>query len=159
LAGQGTLGREFEAQAPDLDTVLVAVGGGGLIGGVAGWYGDHVRVVGVEPDACPTLHAALKAGAPVDVTVGGLAADSLGATRVGGLMFEIARRHVAEVVLVDDEAIRDAQRQAWRTLRVALEPGGAAALAAITSGAYRPQRGERVGVVLCGGNADLAKVA
>lgn len=160
LEGQGTLAREFESQAPNLDTVLVAVGGGGLIGGVAAWFGGvtgrRVRVVGVEPEACPSLHRALHAGEPVDVTVGGVAVDSLGATRVGALMFPIARAHVDRVVLVSDDDIRAAQRLAWDGLRLALEPGGAAALAALASGAYVPAPDEHVGVVLCGGNVDPA---
>lgn len=160
LEGQGTLAREFEVQAPYLDTVLVAVGGGGLIGGVAAWFGGatdrRVRVVGVEPEACPSLHRALRTGEPVDVTVGGVAVDSLGATRVGALMFPIARAHVERVVLVSDDDICAAQRLAWDGLRLALEPGGAAALAALSSGAYLPAPGERVGVVLCGGNVDPA---
>ena len=158
LEGQGTLAREFEAQDADLDTVLVAVGGGGLIGGIAAWFGgaptQRVRVVGVEPEACPSLHAALAAKQPTSVTVGGVAVDSLGATQVGSLMFPIAQAHVDRVVLVSDDAIRAAQRLAWDGLRVALEPGGATALAAIASGAYKPAPGERVGVVLCGGNVD-----
>jgi threonine dehydratase len=158
LEGQGTLAREFELQVEGLDTVLVAVGGGGLIGGVAAWFGGgtgrHVRVVGVEPEACPSLHHALAAGIPVDVTVGGIAVDSLGATQVGSLMFPIARAHVERVVLVSDDSIRQAQRLAWDGLRLALEPGGAVALAALASGAYLPEPGERVGVILCGGNVD-----
>lgn len=158
LAGQGTLAREFAAQVPDLDVVLVAVGGGGLIGGVSAWFGEapgrRVRVVGVEPEACPSLHRALAVGEPVDVAVGGIAVDSLGATRVGSLMFQVARRHVDRVVLVSDPAIREAQVRAWSGLRIALEPGGAAALAALTSGAFVPAVNERVGVVLCGGNVD-----
>ena len=158
LEGQGTLAREFEAQGADLDTILVAVGGGGLIGGIAAWFGgaptQRVRVVGVEPAACPSLHAALAAKHPTDVAVGGVAVDSLGATQVGSLMFPIAQAHVERVVLVSDDAIRAAQRLAWDGLRVALEPGGATALAALASGAYVPELGERVGVVLCGGNVD-----
>ena len=162
LQGQGTLAREFESQVASLDTVLVAVGGGGLIGGFAAWFGGGtgrtVRVVGVEPEACPSLHHALAAGEPVDVPVGGLAIDSLGATRVGSLMFPIARAYVDRVVLVTDEAIRSAQRLAWDGLRLALEPGGATALAAVLSGRYVPNPGEHVGVVLCGGNVDLSSL-
>lgn len=165
LAGQGTLARELEAQAGDLDAVLVAVGGGGLIGGVAAWYANasrsgpgRARIVGVEPKACPTLHMALSAGAPVDVQVGGIAADSLGARRVGDLMFGIARTAITDSVLVEDDAILAAQRLLWRDLRLAVEPGGATALAALISRAYRPRAGERVGVVICGGNADLANL-
>ena len=154
LAGAGTLAMELEGQVPDVDTIMVAVGGGGLIGGVASWFGGRVRVVGVEPFACATLHDAMKAGMPVDVPTGGIAVDSLGATRIGSLTFDTAREFIDLVVLVEDDAIRDAQLQAWDSLRVALEPGGAAALAAITSGAYVPIAGERVAIVLCGGNVD-----
>jgi threonine dehydratase len=154
LAGAGTLAMELEGQVPDVDTILVAVGGGGLIGGVASWFGGRVRVVGVEPFACATLHDAMKAGMPVDVPTGGIAVDSLGATRIGSLTFDTAREFIDRVVLVEDDAIRNAQLQAWDSLRVALEPGGAASLAAITSGAYVPSAGERVAIVLCGGNFD-----
>jgi threonine dehydratase len=160
LLGQGTVGAELEAQAPDLDLVLIAVGGGGLIGGVAAWYAGAddgraragVRIVGVEPELAPTLTAALAAGRPVDAEAGGLAADSLAPQRVGEIMFPIARRHVERVVLVTDQAIRQAQEALWRVLRVVAEPGGAAALAALLSGGYRPSEGERVGVLVCGGN-------
>lgn len=159
LAGQGTTAREFEAQSPGLDTVLVAVGGGGFAGGVAAWFEGRVRVVAVEPETSCALHAALAAGAPVDVTVSGLAADSLGARRAGALAFEVARRYVDRVVLVSDAQIRDAQRALWRELRVVAEPGGAAALAALATGAYRPAPGERVGVLVCGANCDPGSVA
>jgi threonine dehydratase len=152
LLGQGTVGAELEGQLPELDSLLVAVGGGGLIGGIAAWYAGRVRVVAVEPEAAPTLARALEAGRPVDVAVGGVAADSLGARRVGALMFPIAREHVERVALVPDAAIRDAQAALWDSLRLVAEPGAAAALAALLSGAYRPAPGERVGVVLCGGN-------
>ena len=158
VAGQGTLARELHRQAPDLDTVLVAVGGGGLIGGTAAYYQGEARVVGVEPELAPTLHAALREGAPVDVATGGLAADSLGARRAGGLAFSIAKRYVDGVVLVEDAAIREAQQALWRSLRIVAEPGGAIALAALLSGRYRPEPGERVGVLVCGGNADLARM-
>ena len=158
VAGQGTLGRELHRQAPDLDTVLVAVGGGGLIGGTAAYYRGEVRVVGVEPELAPTLHAALQEGEPVDVETGGLAADSLGARRAGSLAFSIAQRYVDRVVLVEDAAIREAQRTLWGSLRIVAEPGGAIALAALLSGRYRPEPGERVGVLVCGGNADLARM-
>jgi threonine dehydratase len=155
LAGQGTLARELEDQAPDLDTVLVAVGGGGLIGGIAAWYQSRVKVVGVEPDTCNALHAALGAGAPVTITPSGVAADSLGASSAGRLMFPIAQRHVSHVVLVDDDGVREAQRHLWRTAQLVAEPGGAAALAALLSGRYRPEKDERVGVVVCGGNTTI----
>lgn len=158
VAGQGTLGRELHRQAPDLDTVLVAVGGGGLIGGTAAYYRGEARVVGVEPELAPTLHAALQRGEPVDVETGGIAADSLGARRAGGLAFSVARRYVHGVVLVEDAAIREAQRALWRSLRLVAEPGGAIALAALLSGRYRPEPGERIGVLICGGNADLGRV-
>jgi len=154
MAGQGTVGLEWEEQAP-LDTVLVAVGGGGLIGGIAAWFGGRVRVVGVEPEGSRCLSASLEAGAPVDVTVESIAADSLGARNCGPRVFEVARRHVDRVVLVPDEAIRQAQRRLWHSLRVAAEPGGAAALAALVSGRYVPSPGERVGVLLCGANVSL----
>ena len=152
LLGQGTLALELEAQAPALDTVLVAVGGGGLIGGIAGWYQGGVRVIGVEPESAPTLTRALEAGRPVDAEAGGIAADSLAPRRIGELVFPIARRHVDRVVLVTDDAIRDAQRALWRSVRIVAEPGGAAAFAALLSGRYRPAPGERVGVVVSGGN-------
>jgi threonine dehydratase len=152
LLGQGTIGLELTSQAPELDTVLVAVGGGGLIGGVAAWYAGRVKVVGVEPDAAPTLTEALGAGHPVDAPAGGIAADSLAPRRVGELVFPIARTHVERVVLVSDQAIREAQHALWRALRIVAEPGGAAALAALLSRVYVPAAGERVGVVISGGN-------
>jgi threonine dehydratase len=158
LLGQGTTALELERQlcgpgAPGLDTLLVAVGGGGLIGGIgAALAGTGIRIVGVEPEAAPTLHEALRAGRPVDAPAGGLAADSLAPRRVGTLMFPIAQAQVERVVLVPDAAIAEAQSRLWATLRIASEPGGAAALAALLSGAYRPQPGERVAVLLCGAN-------
>jgi threonine dehydratase len=155
LEGQGTLARELEDQAPGLDTLLVAVGGGGLIGGIAAWYQSQVKVVGVEPVTCNTLHAALAAGERVPVKASGLAADSLGATTVGQLMFGIARDHIAGVALVSDEDIRNAQRKLWRDMQLVAEPGGAAAFAALLSGAYRPEKDERVGVVVCGANTPM----
>ena len=151
LLGQGTLALELERQAP-LDTLLVAVGDGGLIGGIAAWYGGRVKVIGVEPEAAPTLFDALRAGRPVDAPAGGIAADSLAPRRVGELMFPIAQAHVARVVLVSDDAIRRAQRALWEAFRVVAEPGGAATTAALMAGAYVPAAGERVGVVVCGGN-------
>jgi threonine dehydratase len=152
LLGQGTVGLEFEEQDPALDCVLVAVGGGGLIGGIAAWYGGRTKVIGVEPELAPTLHRAMEAGRPVDAPAGGMAADSLAPRRVGELMFPIAQAHVSTVVLVPDEAIAAAQAALWKTLRVVAEPGGAAAMAAILSGRYRPLRGARVGVLACGAN-------
>jgi threonine dehydratase len=151
LLGQGTLGMELEQQAT-IDTLLVAVGGGGLIGGIAAWYEGRIRIVGVEPRLAPTLTRALAAGGPVDAEAGGIAADSLAPRRVGALMYPFAERFVERVVLVDDDGIHEAQGRLWDTLRVVAEPGGAAAYAAILSGAYRPARGERAGVLICGGN-------
>ncbi|HWB49753.1 MAG TPA: threonine/serine dehydratase [Stellaceae bacterium] len=159
LLGQGTVGLELEADRPNIDTLLVATGGGGLIGGIAAWYRGRVRVVSVEPEAAPTLHDALKAGRPVDAPAGGIAADSLAPRQVGRLMFPIARRHVADAVLVGDGAIQDAQRRLWDVLRVAVEPGGAAAMAALLSGRYRPARHERVAVLLCGANTTAVNFA
>ena len=152
LLGQGSVGLELEQQAPDLDTLLVAVGGGGLIGGVAAWYGDRVKVIGVEPELAPTLSNALRLGRPVDSPAGGIAADSLAPKRVGELMFPIAQKYVRDLVVVEDEAIESAQETLWRGLRVATEPGGAAAFAALLSRRYEPRPGERVGVLLCGAN-------
>jgi threonine dehydratase len=152
LLGQGTIGLELEQQAPELDTLLVAVGGGGLIGGIAAWFASRIRVIGVEPEAAPTLFEALRAGRPVDAPAGGIAADSLAPKRVGELVFPIARAHVARVVLVTDDAIRAAQRALWDIVRVVAEPGGAAPTAALLSGAYRPDPGERIGVLVSGGN-------
>jgi len=152
LLGQGTVAREFAAQAPQATTWLVAVGGGGLIGGMAAWSAGRHKIVAVEPEAAPTLHMARAAGRPVDAPAGGIAADSLAPRQVGSLMFPIAQRYVAESVLVPDEAIREAQRVLWRVLRVVAEPGGAAAFAALLSGAYKPMPDERVGVLVCGGN-------
>jgi threonine dehydratase len=151
LLGQGSVGLEFE-QASNLDSLLVAVGGGGLIGGVASWYANRIKVVGVEPEAAPTLYNALQAGHPVDSPAGGIAADSLAPKRVGELMFPIAQKFVSNVVLVTDDAIQQAQRALWKVLRIVAEPGGAAAFAALLSGRYKPQPAERVGVLVCGGN-------
>jgi threonine dehydratase len=152
LLGQATTGLEIEEQAPGLDTLLVACGGGGLIGGIAAWYSGGIRIVGVEPEACPTLAMAMEAGRPVDAPSSGVAADSLAPRRVGDLTFPLAQAYIERVVLVPDEAILDAQKALWTNLRVLTEPGGAAAFAALHSSAYRPEPGERVGVVVCGGN-------
>jgi threonine dehydratase len=154
LSGQGTLGLELEQQDPKLDSLLVAVGGGGLIGGVASWYEDRVRLIAVEPFEAPTLERALSAGRPVDAPAGGIAADSLAPRQVGQQMFPIAEKYVREVVLVTDEEIVEAQKKLWQTVRVAAEPGGAAAFAGLLSGRYKPQHGERVGVIVCGGNTN-----
>jgi threonine dehydratase len=153
LLGQGTVGLEIEADAPDADTLLVAVGGGGLIGGVASWLGGRMKIVAVESDGAPTLHAAFAAGQPVDAPAGGIAADSLAPKRVGDLAFPIVQAHVEpEVVLVTDDEIRQAQVALWTVLRIVAEPGGAAAFAALLSQRYRPAPGERVAVLVCGGN-------
>jgi threonine dehydratase len=164
VTGAGTVALEWEEDQArlglsPLDTVLVAVGGGGLIGGVAAWWTGRVKIVGVEPEGSRCLHAALAAGHPVDVPVESIAADSLGARRAGELAFAIAREAVDHVALVPDEAIRAAQRELWARYRIAVEPGGAAALAALIAGAYRPRAGERVGVLLCGGNVDPGSLA
>lgn len=151
LLGQGSVALELREQAPQLDTVLVPVGGGGLVGGIAAYYDGDVRVVGVEPSGAPTLTAALAAGAPVDAETGSIAADALAPRRVGELMFPIAQRFV-QTVLVSDDAIRDARRALWERARLVAEPAGATAYAAILSGAYRPAEGERVGVILSGAN-------
>jgi threonine dehydratase len=152
LLGQGTLGLEFQQQAPDLDTVLASVGGGGLIGGLAAWYRDSIALVGVEPERSPTMTKAFEAGAPVDAEVGGIAADSLAPRRIGEQVFPIVSRHVKKVVLVTDDDIRAAQKAMWETLRVVAEPGGIAAFSAVLSGKYKAYPGEYVGVVISGGN-------
>src|SRR6266702_895141 len=152
IMGQGTLGLELTAQAPDIDTVLVSVGGGGLVAGIAAWYAGRIKVIGVEPIAAPTLTKALEAGHPVDAEAGGLAADSLAPRRVGERVFPIAQKFAPRTVLVTDEAIADAQNALWRALRIVAEPGGAAAFSAILSGAYRPAAGERVAIIISGGN-------
>jgi len=158
IAGQGTIGIELDEQVPDLATVLVAVGGGGLIAGIAAWFARRVRVVGVESVGCATMTAALEAGKPVVGHVGGVAADSLGSARVGDNVFPIVRDQVDRVVLVDDDAIREAQRALWEEGRVIAEPGGSAAFAALRSGAYQPENHERVCVLVSGGNCDPATV-
>ena len=152
LQGQATVGLEFERDAPGLDLLLVSVGGGGLIGGIAAWTQGRMRVIGVEPELAPTLTRALAAGEPVDAPAGGIAADSLAPRRIGTLAFEIAKQHVERTVLVSDDAIVDAQRALWRVLRVVVEPGGAAAMAALLSGVVQAERGQTVGVLLCGAN-------
>jgi threonine dehydratase len=152
IIGQGTTGLELLRQAPGIDTVLVAVGGGGLIGGIAAYYAGSASVIGVEPETAPTLQAALAAGQPVDVEVAGLAADSLGARRLGATVFPIAGAYVAEALLVGDADIRAAQEALWDVLRVVVEPGGAAAFAALLDGRYRPRPDERIAVLLCGAN-------
>lgn len=163
LAGQGTTAKEWEEDQNalglgHLETVLIGVGGGGLIGGMAAWWAGRAKVVGVEPEGSCCLHAALAAGKPVDVDVNSVAADSLGARRAGSLVFDIARHAVDHVALVADDDIRAAQKLLWRDFRLVSEPGGAAALAALLSGRYKPEPGERVGVLLCGSNTDPATV-
>ena len=159
VAGQGTLGRELMAQA-DVDTVLVAVGGGGLTAGVRLGVGQGVKLVAVEPERIPTLHAALAAGQPVDVEVGGVAADALGARRIGNLAFEILTAHQVHgspqvlSVLVTESAIIQTRQRLWDRLQLASEPAGATAVAALLSGAYAPEPGERVAAIICGANTD-----
>ena len=156
LLGQGTLGFELEEQDPKLDSVLVAVGGGGLIGGVAAWYQNSVRVVAVEPTEAPTLNLALSAGRPIDSPAGGIAADSLAPRQVGQQMFPIAQQYVHSSLLVSDDEIVVAQRRLWEAVRIVAEPGGATAFAGLLSGRYKPQHGERVGVIVCGGNTEIS---
>ena len=154
LLGQGTLGLELEEQDPEIDSLLVAVGGGGLIGGVAAWYQKRVKVIAVEPTEAPTLQLALKAGRPVDSPAGGVAADSLAPKQVGQQMFPIAQRYVESSLLVEDSEILDAQKRLWDATRIIAEPGGATAFAGLLSGRYKPEPGERVGVIVCGGNTE-----
>ena len=157
LLGTGTLGKELEEQVQGIDAVVLSVGGGGLIAGVAAWFAGRAEVVGVEPELAPTLTAALAAGRPVDAPAGGIAADSLAPRRVGERVFPIAQRFVNEVVLVSDDAIAHAQRMLWSALRIAAEPGGVAALAAVLSGRYRPRAGQRVAIVISGGNTSAVR--
>ena len=152
LLGQGTLGAEIEADLADITTLLVAVGGGGLIGGIAAWFSGRVKVVAVEPEGSPTLHRALAAGEPVDAPAEGIAADSLAPRRVGKLMFPIAEAFIARSMLVSDDDIRAAQHALWDKVRIVTEPGGAAAFAALLSGKYVPGSDERVAVLICGAN-------
>ncbi|MEV0645246.1 threonine/serine dehydratase [Phytomonospora sp. NPDC050363] len=152
VAGQGTIALELEDQVPDVDTILVSVGGGGLMAGIAA--ATDAAVVAVEPMDCPTLNKALSAGAPVDVHVSGVAADSLGARRIGDIAFELATRKGVHSLLVPDNAIVEARRRLWREHRFVVEHGAACALAALTSGAYLPEEDERVAVILCGANTD-----
>jgi threonine dehydratase len=159
LAGQGTVGLEFEQDAPECTHVVVAAGGGGLYGGIASWYGARASMIIVEPEECPTLFAAGMVGRPVDVPSGGIAADSLGARRVGTLAFEVMMREGGRAVSIQDIAIRNTQRWLWDRMRLVVEPGGAAALAAVLSAAWIPPKGAMVGVVVCGANCDPASVA
>ena len=157
MLGQGSIGIELDEQTPDIDTLLVAVGGGGLIAGIAAWFGGRIKVIGVEPSTAPTLTKALQAGQPVDAPAGGLAADSLAPLRIGERVFPIVKSCVRRTVLVEDEAIMAAQKRLWQVLRLVAEPGGAAAFAALLSGAYVPDAGSRVGVVVSGGNTTAVK--
>jgi threonine dehydratase len=155
IEGQGTTGLEWERQTSGLDTVLVAAGGGGLVAGVAIWFQRRVKVVAVEPTGSTALHSALAAGRSVDVAVDSIAADSLGARSVGDRVHAACAAHVDHVILVPDDSIKAAMKKLWSDMRLVTEPGGATALAALLSGAYTPERGERVGVLVCGGNVDL----
>ncbi len=157
--GAGTLAREIEAQGGLPDSVLVSVGGGGLIGGIAAWFEQRVRVVALEPELAPTLFKARQAGAPVDVDVSGIAADSLGARRIGAIAWELTQRHVWQSLVLPDAAIRHAQLTLWRQMKLAVEPAAALGLAALQSGAYRPGANEKVCLVLCGANLDPATLA
>jgi threonine dehydratase len=154
VAGAGTLAREIEQQGGVPDSVLVSVGGGGLIAGIASWFEQRSRVVALEPELAPTLFEARKAGEPVDVAVSGIAADSLGARRIGAIAWDITQRHVVQALLLPDEAIRHAQLTLWKQLKLAVEPAAALGLAALQTGAYRPRDGEQVCLVLCGANLD-----
>lgn len=159
VAGAGTLGREIEAQGGLPDHVLVSVGGGGLIGGLAAWFGTRSNVVALEPEAAPTLFRAREAGAPVDVSVGGIAADSLGAKRIGDIAWEVTQLAVREARLLDEAAIRRAQQWLWSQMRLAVEPAAALPLAALQSGAWRPSAGQKVCLIVCGANVDPATLA
>jgi len=154
LAGQGTVGLELEEQVPDLDTLFVSVGGGGLIGGIAAWYAGRVKIVAVETTGTSSLDQTLKGTLPPDFRVSGISASGLGASNIGTLPIEIIRAHVADNIVVADDDVVEAQRRLWSAARIVCEPGGVTALAALTSGAYQPETGERIGVLLCGGNAE-----
>lgn len=158
ILGAGTLAAEIDRQAGAApDSVLVSVGGGGLISGIASWYADAgTRVIALEPELAPTLHAARAAGEPVDVSVSGIAADALGAKRIGSLAWPITQAHVTTTALVSDAAIRDAQHGLWKNLQIAVEPAAALGLAALQTGIYRAAKHEKVCLVLCGANLDLA---
>jgi threonine dehydratase len=157
LIGQGTLGLEIGEDLPEIDTLFVAVGGGGLIGGIAAWFAGRIKIVAVEPEAAPTLYKAFEAGRPVDAEAGGIAADSLAPKRVGELMFPIARSFVDRSILVSDDEILMAQRALWQNVQIAAEPGGAAAFAALLSGKYAPAPDERIAILICGGNTTAVK--
>ena len=159
VAGAGTLAREIEAGHGTPDTLLVSVGGGGLVAGIAAWFEGRSRVVGLEPELAPTLFRAREAGAPVDVQVSGIAADSLGARRIGRIAWQVTQQHVAQVELLSEAAIRDAQRFMWQELKLAVEPAAALPLAALRSGIVRPRAGETVCLIVCGANLDPASLA
>jgi len=156
VEGAGTCGVEILMQVPDVDTVLAAVGGGGLIGGIASAVRDQARVIGVETEGTPTLYAARAAGHPVDVEVGGIALSSLGASRLGDIPWEAARQWVSDSLLVTDEAVREAQQLLWSRCRLVVEPGAATPIAALISGRYRPAADENVVALICGANVDPA---
>ena len=160
-AGAGTLARELQAQAGGApDSVLVSVGGGGLIAGIAAWFaGSATRVIALEPERAPTLHAARAAGHPVDVDVSGVAADSLGARRIGAIAWAVSQAQVHDALLLPDDAIREAQLALWKDFKLAVEPAAALGLAALRTGAYRPRKGERVALIVCGANVDPATLA
>ena len=157
LLGQGTIGCEIDADLPKIDTLLVAVGGGGLIGGIAAWFRGRVKIIAVEPEGSPTLWRALAAGEPVDAETEGIAADSLAPKRVGAIMFPFAQAFVDRVVLVSDDDIRAAQLALWDKVRVVAEPGGAAAFAALLTGKYTPAPGERVAALVSGANTTAVR--
>jgi threonine dehydratase len=159
VAGAGTLAREIEVQGELPDTVLVSVGGGGLIAGIAAWFEHRVRVVALEPEGAPTLYRAREAGHPVDVAVSGIAADSLGARRIGDIAWQVTQQHVKDALLLTDEAIVSAQKWLWKEMKLAVEPAAALGLAALQIGAYRPHAGEKVVLVLCGANMDPSRLA
>jgi len=159
VAGAGTLAQEIEEQGGRPDSVLVSVGGGGLIAGIATWFADDVRVIALEPELAPTLHNARQAGEPVDVAVSGIAADSLGAKRIGAIAWDVTQRHVKDSLLLPDAAIREAQLRLWKQMKLAVEPAAALGLAALQTGAYQPRADEKVCLVLCGANLDPATLA
>lgn len=158
ILGQATLGLELAEQAARLDTVLVPVGGGGLLAGVACWFAGQVRVIGVEPDGAPTLSYARAAGQPVDAPAGSVAADALAPRQIGELVFPITQSHVDDVLLVDDTSILDAQRALWQAFRVAAEPAASVGIAALLAGVYKPAAGEHVAVVISGANMSPAQL-
>jgi threonine dehydratase len=159
VAGAGTLAQEIEEQGGRPDSVLVSVGGGGLISGIAAWFGDETRVVALEPELAPTLYQARQAGDPVDVAVSGIAADSLGAKRIGAIAWDVTQRHVKDSLLLADAAIREAQLRLWKQMKLAVEPAAALGLAALQTGAYQPRADEKVCLVICGANLDPATLA